>query len=110
MNKTVSVWKDVRPRQRVEILQARHCKERKDQNSIGWWHAARKSTIQKATSTSIATTATRKEIWKKIGPKAQEAVDAAESETTYLPRVVPVSRLISPILASKRLHTAGLRR
>src|SRR5207302_1699795 len=40
-----------------------------------------------------------KEIWRKIGPKAQEALDAAESEMTYLPRVFRSSRLISPNLS-----------
>src|SRR5437667_4133867 len=40
-----------------------------------------------------------KEIWRKIGPKAQEALDAAESEMTYLPRVFRSSQLISPNLS-----------
>src|SRR5438093_13599781 len=40
-----------------------------------------------------------KEISRKIGPKAQQALDAAESEMTYLPRVFRSSRLISPNLS-----------
>jgi hypothetical protein len=43
-----------------------------------------------------------KEIWKRIGPHAQEAVNAADFESTYLAaraKGIPVKRIDTPVLS-----------
>jgi len=94
MNKRVSVWKYVR----LKNGRWRYCKPAVAKNGkikADWVIVKGKHQRHLEGTFYLHRYDRNKEIWRKIGPKAQEALDAAESEMTYLPRVFRSSRLIS---------------
>src|SRR5437660_5964534 len=98
MNKRVSVWKYVR----LKNGRWRYCKPAVAKNGkikADWVIVKGKHQRHLEGNFYLHRYDRNKEIWRKIGPKAQEALDAAESEMTYLPRVFRSSRLISPNLS-----------
>src|SRR5207249_297471 len=98
MNRRVSVWKYVR----LKNGRWRYCKPAVAKNGkikADWVIVKGKHQRHLEGTFYLHRYDRNKEIWRKIGPKAQEALDAAESEMTYLPRVFRPSRLISPNLS-----------